>query len=246
MPDHLDRAAPKRQSNEFEGRRPDADVMPPAAARVIALQRMAGNRAVARQFAPPATQPASPAIVAARDHLSRDEFEAAARSLLTGVDADIKTEVGLIDERALKPLRTASDRVGAADSHRLRTPVLERELLIWFGRDWDEYARLLNAFNDQDIRDKVSRLPKEGDTMTWIREAADRVNGDASFRIRAPILERQFGLATAAGVWGDSAGYLNGFNEADITKKFFPQLADEQLANIHQGAVSRGHIRLAG
>lgn len=221
-----------------------ASQLSPAVAAVVRLQRLVGNQVVARQYAPTAGG-TSELLKAVVEKLDRGDSDGAARACLEATDDQIKTVVKAVEESQLRALRTAADRVGGEQSHRVRTPVLNRELTLALGRDeWDEYARLLNAFNDTDIRIKVYALANDPEVLGSVRKATDRVNGASSFRIRAPILERQYTDSLASGVWGDAAGYLNGFNDDDITKKFLPQLAEAQLKLIYQGAVDRGHKRL--
>ena len=99
--------------------------------------------------------------------------------------------------------------------------------------NWDEAARDLNGFSDEDIKVRVQRLrPEQLDTM---KEASERVNGAAAARIRTPILERQWGEATRAHNWFWAAVLLNGFSDADITR-LLTALDPEDLMHLDQEA----------
>jgi hypothetical protein len=78
------------------------------------------------------------------------------------------------------------------------------------GNDWTQAAILLNGFNDDDIKTRVAALqPNQVESMKQATPAW-------TWRVRAPLLDRQYREAVAAGQWARAAIYLNGFNDDDI------------------------------
>ncbi len=92
----------------------------------------------------------------------------------------------------------------------------------WLGalafKDYREAARVLNGYNDADIRRHV-RLLKSEPELEAIMGHAD-VNGAAADRIRTPLrtelLERRYRKALDKRDWPTAATQLNGFNLDDI------------------------------
>lgn len=113
--------------------------------------------------------------------------------------------VGRLLREAAAPVQTAADLDRQYNNHLNESPP-----------NWDEAARDLNGFSDEDIKVRVGQLrPEQLDPM---KEASERVNGAAASRIRTPILERQWGEAVRAHNWFWAAVLLNGFSNDDITR----------------------------
>jgi hypothetical protein len=95
--------------------------------------------------------------------------------------------------------------------------------------DWTQAAILLNGFNDDDIKIRVAALqPNQVESMkqgtpVW------------AWRVRAPLLDRQYNEAVAAGKWDRAAIYLNGFNDDDISARL-KLLTHAQHVLLYQGA----------
>jgi hypothetical protein len=122
----------------------------------------------------------------------------------------------LLREAAAAPVQTTADLDRRYNNHLDESPP-----------NWDEAARDLNGFSDEDIKVRVQQLrPEQLDPM---KDASERVNGGAASRICTPILERRWGEAVRAHNWFWAAVILNGFSNDDITRLLTAMDPDELM-----------------
>jgi hypothetical protein len=132
---------------------------------------------------------------------------------------------------AVAPEQTAADLDRRYNNHLDESPP-----------NWDEAARDLNGFSDEDIKVRVGRLAP--DQLFPMIEAAERVNGAAAPRIRAPILERLFGEHVRGHHWFAAAVTLNGFSDDDI-KRLLTAMDPDDLMHLDIEAPLASFPRIA-
>jgi hypothetical protein len=116
-------------------------------------------------------------------------------------------------------------------SQATEAPLLDRYRAALSVGNWTEAAVLLNGFNDADIQVRInnttelpptSRLKLRFYTPEW------------AFRVRRPLLIRDYEDAKATGQWAEAAKWLNGFSDTDI------QLLASQLTAGEVGPMLHG------
>ncbi len=128
-----------------------------------------------------------------------------------------------------------------------RVAKLERDYAAAVKRlNWNEAARFLNGFNDDDILIRVQNLKQP--QLSNIYQSALRSMPGWSDRVTKPIAQQYPEIARVAklnfdyetsvnkGDWGNAARYLNGFDDNDIFRKI-AKLNDKQRQALEAEAV---------
>jgi hypothetical protein len=106
-------------------------------------------------------------------------------------------------------------------------------------KDWKKAAELLNAFNRQDILDRLAKL-SQGIVGSIHQGALDHPSVGAGSQVaeltRAAYLDLNYENAKKSGNWGEAAKFLNGFNETDIRTRL-KELGKTELDALKQGAI---------
>jgi hypothetical protein len=139
--------------------------------------------------------------------------------------------LGHLLREAAAPVQTTADLDRQYNKHLNESPPA-----------WDDAARDLNGFGDEDIKVRVGQLRPE--QLDPVKEANERVNGAATARIRAPILERQWGESVRAHHWFQAAVYLNGFNDDDV-KRLLTAMDPDDLMHLDMEAPLAWFPRIA-
>ena len=222
---------------EPETAAPEPLAAPQAAppARVLALQRQAGNQAVAAMLSP---SPPRIARLQTREDLDRQyhghlnerppNWDDAARDLNGFNDADVRERVRDLDPDQLDPMKAASERVNGASAHRIRTPILERQWRTAVQRrNWRTAATYLNGFNHEDIDRLLGAM--DPDDLMHLDDEVLKTDYPLISAQAAPIrtageprrladLDRRYRDAVGRKDWRQAAELLNTYNDADIER----------------------------
>jgi hypothetical protein len=210
----------------------------PAVARVLALQRSAGNHVtaafLARQDGGAGTADAGTAPAGGVGDLltliTERRWDEAVRRLQTLSEADLVTELRRVRRVDLDPLRDRAGALGAeflrvrdaAESERVRQLAIDWERAVADG-NWQEAVTLVQAYNDIDLPLKLDALSL--DQINALCQQADRMlpayarTRRAAEPIRIRKLIAAYDAAVAAADWPRAALLLNAFNDTDIAAR---------------------------
>jgi hypothetical protein len=259
-----ERTVEERAEPETAAPEPLAAPQPAPPARVLALQRQAGNQAVAAMLSP---SPPRIARLQTREDLDRQyhshlnerppNWDDAARDLNGFNDADIRERVRDLDPDQLDPIKAASERVNGASAHRIRTPILERQWRTAVQRrNWRTAATYLNGFNHEDIDRLLGAM--DPDDLMHLDDEVLKTDYPLISAQAAPIrtageprrladLDRRYRDAVGRKDWRQAAELLNTYNDADIERLAGEFTDTEELQQFGRVALVSFQLRvLAG
>ncbi|MEH2191290.1 MAG: DUF4157 domain-containing protein [Nostoc sp.] len=106
-------------------------------------------------------------------------------------------------------------------------------------KKWSKAAELLNAFNKQDILNRLAKR-SQGEIAAIHQGVLDNPIVGAGSQVaeltRAAYLDFNYENARKLGNWGEAAKFLNGFNEADIRTRL-KALGKTEVEALKQGAI---------
>ena len=232
---------------------------PPA--RVLALQRQAGNQAVAAMLSP---SPPRIARLQTREDLDRQyhghlnerppNWDEAARDLNGFNDADIRERVRDLDADQLDPIKAASERVNGGSAHRIRTPILERQWRTAVQRrNWRSAATYLNGFNHEDIDRLLGAM--DPDDLMHLDDEVLKTDYPLISAQAAPIrtageprrladLDRRYRDAVGRKAWREAVELLNTYNDADIERLAGEFTDTEELQQFGRVALVNFQLRV--
>jgi hypothetical protein len=231
-----------------------------AAGAVLALQRSAGNAAVASLLAPgrPTLSRQDPPVTTPASEYDRgtagNDWDLAVRSLAAMTPEDRRTRLAAATTERLLSLATAAEHADLADvrnelaaklaepAHAARAQQLRYDAefaAALAASDWDRLARALNQYDDAGMDAKLGTLGLE--PLNHVSEAALR-GGAPLARARAHAetarvakLGQEWEAAARAGDWPRAVTLVQAYNDIDLPLKI-GALTFDQVSALCQAA----------
>jgi hypothetical protein len=263
------RAEPERQD---AGAEQDAAAAPPVAApepplaapptsarQVLAMQRGAGNQAVAAMVSPSGPRLARfPTNVdLERDFQSHlngrpPDLDQAARDLNGFTDDEIREHVRDLAPDQLEPVKQAAERTLGFGAFRILGPLVDRQLKLAIQRrDWTRAGAVLNSFGPDRIGKVLEGMDPED--LRNLDEDVLKIQYPAISAIAAPIrtageprrladLDRRYNEALAKRRWADVAQQLDGYDRTGIQKLARAFTSTEDLQAVFSASMDAGYL----